>query len=292
MINFEWYRSFIAVYRAGTITGAARARMLTQPAISQHIAALETLSGKKLFQRAPRKMIPTEHGHALYSKLAPSFDDVETFTAAMLDVTSEAVPSLRIGVPFDYFYVSGLDKIKDAPFRFYIGFGDAEHLIDELSQGRYDAVIATKRGDTQRIDYRKIQEEDFCVVSSPNMYLEMPVSHAHARAEIEEILLQQRWISYAAELPIIRRFWQIAFRHRPRIEPVMVVPSLLMIRRAVELGVGISILPRYLCHQSIDRGTLSVVWEPDLNIGNELWLAFPKVNRHRPELEKLFSYLL
>jgi len=66
MVDFEWYRSFIAVYRSGTVTGAAKARLLTQPAISQHIAALESASGHALFQRTPRKMIPTEHGKVLY----------------------------------------------------------------------------------------------------------------------------------------------------------------------------------------------------------------------------------
>ena len=41
MVDLEWYRSFIAVYRFGTASGAAHALHLTQPGVSQHVAALE-----------------------------------------------------------------------------------------------------------------------------------------------------------------------------------------------------------------------------------------------------------
>ena len=65
MINLEWYRSFIEVYRVGTVSGAAQVLHLTQPAVSQHVAALESALGNPLFQRTPRRMVPTEAGQRL-----------------------------------------------------------------------------------------------------------------------------------------------------------------------------------------------------------------------------------
>ena len=50
MADLEWYRSFVAVYRAGTVSGAARTRFLTQPAVSQQLAALESALGQAQFQ--------------------------------------------------------------------------------------------------------------------------------------------------------------------------------------------------------------------------------------------------
>ena len=72
MVNFEWYRSFVAVYQIGTVTGAAGALHLTQPAVSQHLASLEVSLGAKLFERKPRMMIPTDEGKALYSRIIGS----------------------------------------------------------------------------------------------------------------------------------------------------------------------------------------------------------------------------
>src|SRR5690606_40980576 len=65
-LDFEWYRSFVAIYRAGSVSAAAASRHLTQPALSQHLAALEAEVGEPLFHRRPRKMVPTERGIALY----------------------------------------------------------------------------------------------------------------------------------------------------------------------------------------------------------------------------------
>ena len=48
-MSLQTLRSFVEVYRSGSISDAARALGLTQPAVSQHIAALETQLGKQLF---------------------------------------------------------------------------------------------------------------------------------------------------------------------------------------------------------------------------------------------------
>lgn len=75
MADFEWFRSFVAVYRSGSVSGAAAVRHLSQPAISQHIAALEAEVGAPLFERHPRGMVPTKRGNELYSQVAPAVDD-------------------------------------------------------------------------------------------------------------------------------------------------------------------------------------------------------------------------
>jgi DNA-binding transcriptional LysR family regulator len=54
MLNFEWYRTFKAIYQAGTLTGAAQELLISQPNVSQHLSALEAYVGKQLFERPPR----------------------------------------------------------------------------------------------------------------------------------------------------------------------------------------------------------------------------------------------
>lgn len=58
----DWtlYRSFAAVTRAGSLSGAARSLGLTQPTVGRHIAALEETLGKALFTRAPHGLRPTD----------------------------------------------------------------------------------------------------------------------------------------------------------------------------------------------------------------------------------------
>jgi len=288
MVDFEWYRSFIAVYRSGTVTEAAKARFLTQPAISQHIAALESANGHALFQRTARKMIPTEHGKALYSRTASAMDGLEKVSANFRETSIAEVPLIRLGTPLDYFHEVGCEKLKDSQFRLQIELGEAGKMIDSLSHGKLDTVIATQQLQAANIDYTKIDQEDFCLVASTKDTLPKNLKKGSgSRHEIERFLLARNWISYSAELPIIRRFWQVAFKQRPNIEPVMIVPSLLLIRKAVELGLGVSVLPRYLCRESLNTGGLNILWEPKEPLLNDLWIATRKVDRNKPEIEQL-----
>jgi DNA-binding transcriptional LysR family regulator len=288
MVDFEWYRSFIAVYRSGTVTGAARARFLTQPAISQHIAALESANGHALFQRTPRKMIPTEHGKALYSRTASALDGLEKVSVNFQKSSITEVPLIRLGTPLDYFHEIGCEKLEKSRFRLQVELGEADKMIDSLALGRLDAVIATQQLHTANIDYRKIDQEDFCLVTAAHDALPDNIKKTSGKHQaIERFLLEKNWISYSAELPIIRRFWQVAFKQRPSIEPIMTVPSLLLIRKAVELGFGVSVLPRYICRESLSAGKLSILWEPKKAMLNDLWIATRKVDRNNPEIEQL-----
>jgi DNA-binding transcriptional LysR family regulator len=58
-------RQFLAVVREGSLSGAAHALSLTQPALTKSIQRLETELGVKLFERLPRGIALTRHGQAL-----------------------------------------------------------------------------------------------------------------------------------------------------------------------------------------------------------------------------------
>ena len=58
--GWELYRSFLAVVREGSLSGAARALGLTQPTIGRHIDALEAALGVSLFTRSQAGLIASE----------------------------------------------------------------------------------------------------------------------------------------------------------------------------------------------------------------------------------------
>lgn len=63
--GWEMYRSFLAVIREGSLSGAARALGLTQPTIGRHMDALEAALGVPLFTRSRSGLTPTEGALAL-----------------------------------------------------------------------------------------------------------------------------------------------------------------------------------------------------------------------------------
>jgi DNA-binding transcriptional LysR family regulator len=63
--GWELYRSFLAVFRERSLSGAARSLALTQPTIGRHIDALEAALGMKLFTRSQAGLVATAGASAL-----------------------------------------------------------------------------------------------------------------------------------------------------------------------------------------------------------------------------------
>src|SRR5215470_12616339 len=63
--SWKLYRSFLAVFREGSLSGAARTLGVTQPTIGRHIDALEAALGASLFTRSQSGLRATTVAAAL-----------------------------------------------------------------------------------------------------------------------------------------------------------------------------------------------------------------------------------
>lgn len=287
MIHLDWYQSFLAVYRKGTVSKAAQDRFLSQPAVTQHIANLEKMIGAPLFQRTPRKMIPTDLGKELYTRLVQPLETLELITDDLISLHQNEQPILRLGTPYEFFSYFILESIDRFPFQLRIQFGSTDQLLHELANENLDLVLSTQMFSTHGIIFEPVYREEFWLVASPHHPL--PASSFDAD-QIEQWLIKQKWISYGTDLPIIRRFWLLSFSKRPPIRPYFVIPNLIAIAQAVELGKGLSLLPDYLCIQRHQKGKLIKIWDPPKPVTNQLWLVAPK--RKKKELSLFLEQLL
>lgn len=73
---FSGLTAFYAAVRFGTLTGAAHALNVSQPAITRRIARLEADLGCALFDRSRKPAILTEEGRELMDVLRSSFDGI------------------------------------------------------------------------------------------------------------------------------------------------------------------------------------------------------------------------
>ncbi|MER3432387.1 MAG: LysR family transcriptional regulator [Leptolyngbya sp. ERB_1_1] len=273
MVSLEWYRSFVTVYRVGTVSGAAENLHLTQPAVSQHLAALESTLGVSLFQRMPRRMLPTEAGKRLYTRVVNAIETLESVpTKAAL---SDAPMLMRLGTPTEFFSEYLLKRLpQDNQMLFSVQFGLVQELIEQLLSNQIDCAIATQKISNSTIEYHPIFEESFWLVAPPDTKIEKT-----DLATLEQWLKQQNWIAYGEDLPIIRRFWRVVFGRRLEVNPRFVIPDLKVIRDAIAQGLGYSVLPDYLCAAWIAENRLSLILKPDKAVTNQIWLAYRKSER-------------
>ncbi len=77
--GWELYRSFLAVFREGSLSGAARALRVAQPTVGRHIDELEAALAVALFTRSPRGLVPTDTAR----ELAPHAETMAAAAAAL-----------------------------------------------------------------------------------------------------------------------------------------------------------------------------------------------------------------
>ncbi|MEO0455406.1 MAG: LysR family transcriptional regulator [Cyanobacteria bacterium P01_A01_bin.114] len=282
MVNLEWYRTFIAIYREKTASGAARALYLTQPAVSQHLASLETALGTRLFERTPRRMVPTEAGQRLYNQVVGAVEQLTGVAAQSFEGNSP----IRLGTPTEFFAERVLPRLAlAAPDRLKVSFGLAQPLLAQLADDRLEAVIATQKMALGDLDYEPLYQEMFWLVGPPGM------SPPSDWPDWPDWLAQQSWIAYSEDLPIIRRFCRLALGHRLALSARLVLPDLRQIRHAIAANLGISVLPNYLCKSWLAEQRLTLLLAPEKPVVNQLWLAYRKPMKRSKAVMRLKEWL-
>ncbi|MCU0552883.1 MAG: LysR family transcriptional regulator [Leptolyngbya sp. Prado105] len=291
MVNLEWYRSFIQVYRVGTVSGAAQVLHLTQPAVSQHIAALEAALGQPLFQRLPRRMSPTDEGKRLYTQTAAAIEQLESITTQILPTDAPQV--IRIGTPQEFFTQRILSRLPQAENLLYrVRLGLAQDLIEQLLKEQLDVVVATQKITRSELEYQLVHKENFWLVAPPETIVPIPPEVLQVDlTSLEQWLRRQPLIAYSEELPIVRRFWRVVFGRRLDVAPRLVLPDLQMIRQAITAGFGFSVLPDYLCDEMVDSKLLTLILKPTDAVSNQILLAYRRSERQSQRIQLLLDLL-
>src|SRR5262249_4750143 len=89
---------FLAVSDAGSMTGGAARLGVSQAAVSQQIAQLEKLFGRRLFDRDRRELTLTPAGLALRHNARRVIDEIDTTQNAMRLFRGFTIPQLTIGI--------------------------------------------------------------------------------------------------------------------------------------------------------------------------------------------------
>jgi DNA-binding transcriptional LysR family regulator len=91
---------FHAIMRTGSVTGAARALNVTQPAVSAILKHCESQLKMKLFARVSGRLQPTAEAKAIFPEIAAIFGRVEAVNALTQDLVGGRLGTLSIAASF------------------------------------------------------------------------------------------------------------------------------------------------------------------------------------------------
>lgn len=111
--NLEYYRAFYYVSQLGSISRAANALCLSQPAVTRSIQKLEEDLACSLFLRTPKGMEQTAAGKVLFSHIAKAFEEMLAGEKELRLMTAYTGGQLEIGTTETAIYYYLLPKIEE-----------------------------------------------------------------------------------------------------------------------------------------------------------------------------------
>ena len=146
--NLNLYRVFLAVAETGSVSRAAEALFISQPAVSKQISLMEEELGFRLFERRERGAVLTEAGRLLLACIRRCGADYRSTLAEIRRSAAVRSGAFRLGFPdlwTPQLYAAGLRAFfsgrTDLP-PFEIKEYRLNDLTGALERGEVDAVIA------------------------------------------------------------------------------------------------------------------------------------------------------
>lgn len=289
MVNLEWYRTFKAIYKTGTLTGAAQVLFISQPGVSLHLSSLENYVGYKLFVRTGRKMIPTERGKVLYNFTIEALSKLEEAEKNFQRSTEKHTPTISIGMCFETFQITLEQYISSLPFNVIIRFGEYPEMVDNLEKGILDIIITPQMVPKASIEYQAFSSETIVIVggNQTDELVFKSIEKLNDTEAIETWLKQQKWYGTTGDMEHLRRFWQLNFNKHPDFRPNYIVPNLNSIVRCLSSGQGLAVIPDFLCKKELESGQVKLIWKGKMPLENTLHFATRKKTIYEEEINHI-----
>lgn len=285
MADPTFLRTFLAIYRSGSVTQAARALHLTQPAISQHLKALEMQVGRSLFIRHSRGVRATPAADDLAQSIAPHIDALDAVLESMRMGPEVPAGPVHLGGPVDLLatrIVPALAPLVERGVRLLVRPGLASELLEMLAAGELDLLLAMAKAPLADVTYEPFFDEELVLV--------MPVDGSNVGADTDPgTLAAGPFVTFSHDMPVVRRYFREAYGLEVQANPAVVVPDLRAVGAAVAAGAGLAVLPKHLVESVGDK---VVVVEPPAPVKPEsVFLAYRTGKLRSPRVSAVRALL-
>ncbi|WP_342364368.1 nitrogen assimilation transcriptional regulator NAC [Terrarubrum flagellatum] len=244
-------RSFLKIVDTGSLTRAAAALNIAQPALSQQLASLESYFRQKLLIRGPHGVTPTEAGRVLYrhaQALLKQFEqcesDVKRASASLSGNVSVGIAPYSAGSTISLALLKAVrEKFPDVLLHIVEGFAVA--FSELIMNGKLDMAIMHGAGPMRGVKFQPLIDEEFFLVASPAIKLP-----GDGRDPIDVAALIDIPLLLPSRVNFVRRAVDTAFSSIHRAPHIVAeVESLDTLREAVADGTGCAILPWSVANQ-------------------------------------------
>jgi LysR family nitrogen assimilation transcriptional regulator len=245
---------FVQIVDAGSINRAAAVTGIAQPALSQQLAILENELKVRLLDRSPTGVAPTEAGRRLYTRAQVILRQIGSLKLELNEAVDAIAGVVALGLPPSHGRSIGNEvfariRAEFPRVRLHIVEDGAAGLAGRLRSGLLDMLVSPARIDAADLEEHVLLQEELFLVSAPSLRS----CHGDLAA-----LAALPWIVTGS--PNAIRGQLSAIFTQAELEPNIVaeINSLPIVVRAVQRGLGVTLLPRAAIEDELRAGTLAV----------------------------------
>ena len=264
--------TFLAVAEERSFSRAAARLHRTQPAVSQVIAKLEAELGETLVERSAGNL--TDAGEVLQEYAQKMLNLRKDAGAALVELRSLHRGRLDLAAN-EYtclYLLPVLDAFRREHPRIKVAVQRslASRIADEvLSHSVEMGVVSFRPEDPQVISTVVYRDELVCVMSP-----------AHALAKSGKVSIarlgRETFVAHNVPSPLRRREIDAFERHKTPLQMDVELPSLEAIKKFVQRGNGVALVPKLTVESELESGALVAVQVPELQVERKLRLVHRK----------------
>lgn len=254
-MQIESLKMFCDVVETGSFSAAARLNHVTQSAVSQQIRALETRYTQKLLSRSARAAVPTPAGQRLYRAGKEIIQAFAALESAMREESNQIAGDVVIAT----IYSVGLHELSPylkAILRRYpkvnvkVQYRRSDLVVEDVLADHADMGIIAYPAARPGVRVLPFKSDDLVLVTAR----EHPL--VGKRTIKLSDLEGQRFVAFEHDIPTGKAIDGLLRGGGVKVQVAMEMDNVETIKRAVELGLGISILPKATIQTEELNGTL------------------------------------
>ncbi len=243
-VSFKNLKGFVTAVDASSLSAAAQALQLAQPALSQQIAALEAHFGHRLLQRSNVGVTPTAAGHTLYRHAKLLLEQLDQAEADVARTGQAISGTVSVGLA-TYSTTSILStpllkatRERHPDINLVINDNFGLVLSEMVMTGRMDLAIIYAPSQLKGVTLQPLLVEELFLIAPPGTLLPGTGGDVPLAALIGLDLLLPGRTHFLRRL-VDRAFAQAGLQPRVRAE----IESAATLREAIDSGLGATILP-------------------------------------------------
>ena len=284
-------RTFVTVAEQKHFVSAANKLGISQPSLSQALAALESGLGIQLIERSTRRVIVTPTGEELLPYAKATLEAADAFVAQSRGALGVLAGPLNIGVIptiAPYILPTLLKLIEDEypDLEPRIVENQTEELLLRLRDGQIDVAVLATPTDATGVCEIPLYDEAFAIVTSPDH----PAAgrgdlDLNALEDLELLLLDD---GHCLRDQIVELCKIAEVNRTPGAQSVTRAASLTTVVQLVVAGLGSTLVPVSALSTECARPGLAIAaFGPDVDAKRTVGLVMRASSRRRPEFEQL-----